>query len=388
MATKDIIPILQNILTLENPQTTPELIQPSTYINFSDVDSNVFGNVNNQPLTTSNIQSVEGLNSTILQVATGFGNNIGDIRRFMASPSGFWKVSLIIAGKSYGKTESYIVGGGLSYQQASAASTQLAQQRAKLFGSNGTSPPTSISDANPGIQYIRVQDAYNPRNVTVRDFSAAPFQGNGYATTNGADFFSIGISNRQYGLNQSDGVTLAKRTVSIIGMPDACVVGGAYVGNQVLIAAATSWDSQFANFLAYLGAPQNKLGFLGKSVAEPVRTVSGSSRNATTGIVTLTCTNNYSNGDRVRISGCKPSGLNGTYTITNVSGTTFDLVGTISPLTALPQIAKSYRVQLANGTKVLDFYTMVATQANPQVRKRDVGKVFTPISFRKRRKAK
>ena len=60
-----------------------------------------------------------------------------------------------------------------------------------------------------------------------------------------------------------------------------------------------------------------------------VKAITGAT-NATPVVVT-TATHGFSNGDRIAIADCDVPALNGIWTIANVTGTTFELVGTTAP---------------------------------------------------------
>ena len=154
------------------------------------------------------------------------------------SASGYWRITLYINNGTTGVGESHVlsaVGQTPGYVQKKAL--ELARFRSDLLGNNNTGGiATSVKAlASPQIEFIRIADALNPRNAyTFRVTDPKSSFGFAGISTNGAEEL-----HRAFGIRLPGATTAGTGRSSfannlLVGMPDAGIVNGQYVGSLAL----------------------------------------------------------------------------------------------------------------------------------------------------------
>jgi hypothetical protein len=361
-------------------------IPPGNYVSVPATNELVFEGSPTAPLTPTNLDSVEQLSGLVTSTTPRFSPNIQDFSGDGSMASGLWRITMYInTAAGYGKTESHVWngGGGSTIAQAVAVSVRLKDQRKKLLGAQAA----TFGFGTPEIQWIRVSDAVNPRVAALNNYAGSgtgPF----VATPAPSDVISTAITFRLIGTTSGTPPVSQNVTVAIFGQPDVCVAQEQYQPAAIL-GDGTAIDTALNRYLNYLVSNAQQLGFMGVSAAQP-KQIANAGGFAPTGMWRWTFTaHGYVSGDRVRLSGAALPGWAGVYKVSVVDANTFDIVSHISGTSIQPKLATFQRIQSASKVKLQDFYRYTGAQQTPYtVKKRNVGKAFTGLSFRhKTRKA-
>ena len=344
-------------------------------------------------LTPSNINTTTAVQVVANGATIGQNTNIGYFfQGGTTMASGQYKLCGILNNGTYGSTTSVIWNGGPDATDAAirAAANNWIYYRSNLLGNTASSLATSVKSlTTPIFEFIRVSDAVNPRSgFIMQPQNAYNF---GYSQSPAPDVLSTALSLRMPGVNAGSPPIRSYSSHQIIGQPDDCVVNSVYNGKNVSMGSMVKFDVYLQRYLNYLCDANNALGFMGlsrsetKKVANKFQVVGGQ----------LQCTvtaHGYSSGDKVRLTNVDIIGFSGTYRVVVVDANTLALVGAPINNPNVPSDARVQRVQLADGTRKLDFYQFVTPQGGwtanffGKISKKTPGRQILPLASFKRGK--
>lgn len=390
------------LLQLASRQVDPATLidsPPGRGIIISEANTAYFGSTQG-PLTASNIGGVTLLALPApIQTPGGLGNIQGSLGGGKMS-SGIWKGTMLIKAGNYGRSVTfyYSTSTGALVDTALAAFKKVAEKYSDCFGTAFVNPNNSGGSATtPQVMYIRVTDALVRNPGVLKDVSSSAYTGHApNQDDNHADFISTALSLRLRG-STVDGTQPPPNNVvygfsnhALLGIPDSVVVDSAIVWS-VPMGVTGTFSTAVKNLVNHLNDPVNSLGFLGIDPASPRKP--GKKFEFVGGLWQGTVpAHGWGDRDRVRITGANNSYFNGTYKIGVVDANTIAIANGppsgVAPATSFD----ARRVQLQNGTKLLVFYRFnisalqLTEPFNCFVTKRNLAKVFNPVSFPKRKK--
>lgn len=391
-------------------QTTVDLVKLSQYRDPSFPDTlGLYQHDPTQPLNPEAmlpVQSSEVRVSAITVRPFGSSSVQGDKSRQMANihpegvstmpASGFWKLTLVINNGKNGTSTSVIYHGTASIADAIAVGKTLATKRSFLLGNNnaGSASANVKSPASPTIEFLRVSDAKNLRLSQLVELPVADYSGGNVSVNNGADVLSTALTVRIKGVNSGDASVSSFSNHQFVGQPDIIVADGKYKNGATVVAGTTTFDAYLKAYLNYLTGGGGIFGYMGQAVSEEKKKATNWSVN-TFGRYQCVCTGHgYATGDTIRVTSSDVNLIDGPSKIVYVDPNTFYLTKNFGTGHPLPILAQVQRIANANGTKPQDFFSFVApdggwvTPYGLKVSKKNLGREFTGVSFRRRVKRK
>lgn len=356
-------------------------------------DPTAFNGVDNRRYSSISIADL-GYSTDSKSVPTGdasspFLHTISNSGESMAL-SGKFKLTLIINNGKNGTSTSVVWNGsGQTMEDAIAIGKSLALKRSYLLGNaTGTVDPAKARDT-PVIEFLRVSDALNPRVSQLVEITGNARRGPTGSETP-ADVLSTALTVRISGISQGVAPRSSISNHQIVGQPDAVVKRAAYDGSTPMTEGFTTFDAAMKSFLDYLTLSGNKFGFMGQDTTETVHSANTFTFNDLGKYQLVVTAHGYTSRDRIRITAANAKGFNGVHLIQVVDSNTLYLHTSLKEGLALPTTARVQRVQMADGTRKVEFYQFVRPAAgwvSPfgiKVSKKNLGREITGVSFRKR----
>lgn len=376
--------IVEPLLTRTSADRSTENFNITDYITLADINAANAPGIFPGWINANNVNRNVTLDARINVDTSGLTRNIGETGEFMAVPS-IWKISLIINNGQSGRMESHVLSGISDYATVKARALELAQYRASLLGSNIPSGPRTKNISTPFVEYVRISDPLNPKNAELvpLDVKSGNFCGyrSGTGKNSPADHFAVAVSARLKGAAASNTDVKSYANLSIIGQPDGCYDDGVYKGTTVTVTTGITFDTVLRTYIAYLVG--NNYGFMGQKL-------SVTKKNWTQAVFgndntwTIKCVaHGYGTGDKVRVTASDVKDFNGLRTVEVVGVDTLRF--TPGPSSIVPAATKG-KIQLqqkANGERQLEFYKYESL-GPISIRKKNPGRQFDPVSFKKR----
>lgn len=317
-----------------------------------------FPGVSPGPITPDNIAGGVSVTSQLVDVYYGFPANIGSSlkgKSNMAAPNTY-KLTFALNNSVHGTSLSFahVNPGGIAGALIKAQT--LAQKLALLLGNNvGAGAAARKATEAPKIERVKISSAENPRVSGVFELDGPLYQGP-FKSDGAAEALMKAISVRIPGINGVDHTTLHYAVHHIVGFPD-----GAESSEKIQwgwsMDGTKSFDDRYKELLGYLFDTTNQLGFVGKSTSEPKHQVSAFAAQAN-GLWQMTSEDPHTcqTGDKISLTDCKVPAFRGTWRVIRISDTVLQLDGDIDTTETAPKTAKIQRVQLRNGTRIVEFY--------------------------------
>lgn len=383
-------------------------VDPKTWVNVPAADLSSFGGKG--VLTASNVDSVQAVvvTQTSANLTRGSRNIQGAI---MAS--GFWKMVAVIKAGGRTKTTSVVWNGTTSSTIADAV-VQAKAWRAPLSDTMGNLGMNNLplydqTAGSPYIVAIRITDAQLPRFGGIykpgpNEYDSVGKASGGVTASNMADFISTALSLRLQGIASvvpTGGSQVAPfpsfANHALYGVPDQCVVNGDQLITTFNVAGATppqfaTYDSYLLTYLTYLSNTDNRLGFMMQDPNQVKATLSNFLAVGTTAWSFQATANPWVAGDRIAITGANNPNFNGRYVIASIVGGVITIANAPPTTQPAPTTARGQRYQQANGNKnnvFAQIQPQVGGWITPyglQVAKRNPARVYTGLSFRRKRR--
>lgn len=371
--------ILSEIVAMESPIIANNNLNTVTTSDWTEFNG-LFGQAIDPPLGPQNVNDIVSVSGSAEVVNSGLPVSIDVSRSIFTMAVDIYKIRLLINCGKYGRSESHCVrSADLGGVPITTLATQLVTARANLLGSNTN---TSIPDSalgSPAIVGYTISSATDPH--VSQSYEVQGANGVGYHLTAGnapSDNWASALSVRMQGVSGTGKVSSS--LLQVQGQPDDCIKGMRFVGNAVSYVGNT-WGQHFQNYLDFLLA--KKFGFMGQSASEVKKQIATFAVNDIWSM-TFAAAHGYTTGDTIRLSGVNVPGFNGTYKVNVISNTVLSLSKGPPASLPIPTQGKSQRIQLANGSKIQDFYLFNGVNGGVKVSSKRPGRNFAQASFKRR----
>jgi hypothetical protein len=370
-----VIAIVADLVNMTSTGQTQVEINPDESTDFAAANATYFPS-QGTVVSPNNVSQVASVAISLRGDSYGLMANTGFTRGHnMANPSGIWKFTYFYSSVKYGRSSSYVCQTSPTFSAAAAAATSLAGPLSWLLGFAGTSRTGyTISEASPSITWMRISDVINPRLSQLFPLGAPGSAGFGQYVglagnaTGGADTASnaLGFKLSATWGGQTGPPALPSQQLfdqhHVMFIPDGVLVNGSYVPTFAL-GDGSLFNTRFQNVITNLC---NGTQSFGVAIQDPnqqkyIASNFASVYQPTELLYFQAAGSSYQVYDKITLSGCDVSQLNGKYTITQVvtnptltptvpAGTYYVVrVKDLPPIT--PTVAKVQRYQLANGTR-------------------------------------